>query len=64
MFQNKMLRRKFGPNREKVVGGWRKLYNEKFHNLLFSPNIINAVTSKRTRWVGHVAAWKTGEKCI
>jgi hypothetical protein len=38
--ENRMLRRKFGPNREEVTGGWRKVDNEELHNLYSSPNII------------------------
>jgi hypothetical protein len=54
MYKNKVLRI-FGPNREEVAGGWRRLYNKEFHRLYFSPNIIRMIKSRRTRWVGHVA---------
>jgi hypothetical protein len=40
VFENRVLRRKFGPKREEVVGGWRRLHNEELHNLYPSPNII------------------------
>jgi hypothetical protein len=40
VFENRVLRRIFGPKREKVVGGWRRLHNEELHNLYISPNII------------------------
>jgi hypothetical protein len=51
----------FGPKNEEVVGGWKRLHNEKLHNLHASPNIIRVINSrKRMKWVGHVAC--TGEK--
>jgi len=52
--KNRMLRRIFGPKREEVVGGWRRMHNE-FHNLYALPNIIRVIISKRMRWVGHRA---------
>jgi hypothetical protein len=47
--------RTFGPKREEVVGGWRRLHNEELHNLYISPNIIRLTKSRRMRWAGHVA---------
>jgi hypothetical protein len=41
MFENRMLRRIFGPKREEVLGGWKRLHNEEIHNLYASPNIIS-----------------------
>jgi hypothetical protein len=55
-----MLRRIFGPKRDGVTGGWRKLHNEELHNLYSSPSIIRVMKSKRRRWVGHMA--RMGEK--
>jgi hypothetical protein len=55
VFENRMLRRIFGPKREEVAGGWRRLRNEELHNLYVSPNIIKVIKSRRMRWVGHVA---------
>jgi hypothetical protein len=43
-----------------VTGDWRKLYNEEFHNLYSTPNIIRMIKSRRMRWAGHVAV--IGEK--
>jgi hypothetical protein len=40
VFENRMLRRIFGPKRDGVTGGWRKPHNEELHNLYFSPSII------------------------
>jgi hypothetical protein len=45
----------FGPKRDEVTGGWRKLHNEELHNLYSSPNIIRMITSRRMRLAGHVA---------
>jgi hypothetical protein len=45
----------FGPKREKVMGGWRKLHNEELHNLYSSPEIVKVIKSRRIRWLGHVA---------
>jgi hypothetical protein len=49
------LRRIFGPKRDAVTGGWRKLHNEELHDLYSSPSIIRIIKSRRRRWVGHVA---------
>jgi hypothetical protein len=54
VFENRVLRRIFGPKRDVVIGGWRKLHNEELHNLYFSPNIIRMMKSMRMRWAGHV----------
>jgi hypothetical protein len=50
-----VLRRIFGPKREKVEGGWRRLYNEELHYLYASPNIVSVIKSRRMRWAGHLA---------
>jgi hypothetical protein len=55
VFENKGLRRIFGPRRDEVMGDWRKLHNEELHNLYSSPNIIRKIKSRRMRWAGHVA---------
>jgi hypothetical protein len=55
-----VLRRIFGPKRDEVTGGWRKLHNEELHNLYSSPSIIRIIKSKRMRWQGHIA--RMGEK--
>jgi hypothetical protein len=55
VFENRVLRRIFGPRRDEVMGDWRKLHNEELHNLYFSPNIIRIIRSRRMRWAGHVA---------
>jgi hypothetical protein len=55
VFENRVLRRIFGPKMDKVTGGWRKLYNEELHGLYSSPSIIRVIKARRMRWVGHVA---------
>jgi hypothetical protein len=50
-----MLRRIFGPKREKAVGDWRRLHIEELHNLYSSTNIHKAIKSRRLRWADHVA---------
>jgi hypothetical protein len=55
VFENRVLRRIFGPERDEVIGGWRKLHNEELHNLYSSPSIIRMINSRRMRSVWHVA---------
>jgi hypothetical protein len=55
VFDNRVLRRIFGPKRDDVTEDWRKLHNEELHNLYSSPNIIRMFKSRRMRWAGHVA---------
>jgi hypothetical protein len=50
--ENRVL---FGPKREEMGGGWRRLHNEELHNLYTSPNIIRVIKLRRMRWEGHVA---------
>jgi hypothetical protein len=47
VFENKVLRRIFGPKRDEVTRGWRKLHNEELYNLYSSPSIIRVINSKR-----------------
>jgi hypothetical protein len=55
VFGNRVLRRIFGPKRDEVTGGRRKLHNVELHNLCSSPSIIRMIKSRRMRWEGHVA---------
>jgi hypothetical protein len=55
VFENRVLRRTFGPKRDEVTGGWRKLHNDKLHNLYSSSNIIRQIKSRRIKWAGNVA---------
>ena len=58
VFDNRMLRRIFGPKRGEVTGDWRKLHNEELNDLYSSPNIIQVIKERRMRWpVGE-------ERCI
>jgi len=52
---NRVLRRIFGPRRDKVTGEWRKLHKEELNDLYSSPNIVRVIKSRRMRWAGHVA---------
>jgi hypothetical protein len=49
MFENRVLRRIFGPKRDEVTGEWRKLHNEELHNLYSSPESIRQIKSRRMR---------------
>jgi hypothetical protein len=55
VFENKVLRRIFGPRRDEVTGDWRRLQNEELNVLYTSPNIVRVIKSRRMRWAGHVA---------
>jgi hypothetical protein len=64
VFENRVLRSLFGPKRDEVAGGWRKLHNEELHNLYFSPNIIRTIKSRGMRRAEHVARmWETRNTC-
>jgi hypothetical protein len=54
VFENRVLRRIFGPKKDEVTGGWRKLHNEELHGLYSSPSIVRVIKTKRARWAGHV----------
>jgi hypothetical protein len=55
VFENRVLRRVFGPKRDEVTRDWRKLHNEEPNDLYSLPNIVRMVKSSRMRWAGHVA---------
>jgi hypothetical protein len=55
VFENRVLRRIFGPKRAEVTRLCRKLHNEELHNLYSSSSIIRMIKSRRMRWAGHVA---------
>jgi hypothetical protein len=55
VFENRVLRRIFGPKRDDVTGEWRKLHNEELRDLYSSPSIVRIIKSRRMRWAGHVA---------
>jgi hypothetical protein len=60
VFENRVLRRIFGPKRDGVTGGWSKLHNEGLHSLCASPSIIRIINTRKMKWAGHVA--RMGEK--
>jgi len=55
VFENRVLRRVFGPKRDEVTGQWRRLHNENLYDLYSSPHIFRVMKSRRLRWTGHVA---------
>ena len=55
VFENRVLRRIFGPKRDKVTGEWSKLHNEELNDLYCSPNIVQVIKSRQMRWSGLVA---------
>jgi hypothetical protein len=55
VYENRVLRRIFGPERDEVTRGLGKLHNEELHNLYFSPNMIRNMKSRRISWTRHVA---------
>jgi hypothetical protein len=57
---NRVLRRIFGPKRDKMAGEWRRLHNKELNDLYSSPNIIRVIKSRRMRWAGHVG--RMGDK--
>jgi len=60
VFENRVLRRVFGPKRDEVTGEWRKLHNEELIDMYSLPNIVRVVKSRRMRWAGHVARMGQG----
>jgi hypothetical protein len=62
VFENRVLRRVFGPKRDEVTWEWRKLHNEELIDLYSLPNIVRVVKSRRMRWAEHVARKGEEEK--
>jgi hypothetical protein len=63
VFENRVLRKVFGPKRDEVTVEWRKLHNEELNNLYSSPSIVRVVKLRRMRWAGHVAHMGKKEGC-
>jgi hypothetical protein len=62
VFENREMRKIFGPKREED-GTWRKLHNDELHSLYSSPNIVRLIKSRRMRWAGRVARMERG-RCL
>jgi hypothetical protein len=60
VYENRVLRRIFGPKRDEATGEWRRLHNEELNDLYSSPDIVWVIKSRRMTWVGYVA--RMGEK--
>jgi hypothetical protein len=60
VFENRALRKVFGPKRDGVTAEWRKLHNEEMNDLYSLPNIVRVVKSRRMRWAEHVARMGEG----
>jgi hypothetical protein len=60
VFENRALKRIFGPKRDEVTGEWRKLHEEELNDLYSSPNIVRVIKWRRMRWSGYVA--RMGER--
>jgi hypothetical protein len=54
VFEDRVLRKIFGPKRDEVTGGWRKRHNEELLNLYSSPSIIRMIKTRRMKWAGYV----------
>jgi hypothetical protein len=63
VFENRVLRRIFGPKMDKVTREWRKLHNEELYDLYCSPNIVWVIKSRKIGWAGHVAQME-GKRCV
>jgi hypothetical protein len=63
VFENRIIRRIFGPKRDKN-GAWRRHYNEERHNLKRSPNIVKVIKSRILRWAGNVARMENGRSAL
>ena len=55
VYENRVLRKLFGPKRDEVTGYWRRLHNEELYGFYSSPDIIREIQSIRFKWAGHVA---------
>ena len=63
VFENRILRRIFGPKRDEN-GEWRRLHNEEIHSLYRLPNIVKMIKSRRLRWAGHIVRMEEGKSAF
>ena len=63
VYENRILRRIFGPKRDEN-GEWRRLHNEELHSLYRSPNIVKVIKSTRLRWAGLLARMEKGRSAF
>jgi hypothetical protein len=63
VFQNRILRRIFGPKRDENWE-WSRLHNEELHSLYRSPNIVRVIKPVRLRWAGHEARMEEGRSAF
>jgi len=61
VYENAVLRRTYGPERDEVTEKWRTVYNEEYNDLYSSPNIVRVIKSRTLKWAGHVARMGRGE---
>jgi hypothetical protein len=60
VFENRVLRRIFGPKTDEVTGEWRELHSGELHNLYSSLDVIGQIKSRRMKWAGHAARMGEG----
>ena len=63
VFENRVLRRIFGPKEDGVTGEWRKLHNEELNDLYSLPNIVRVIKSRRMKWAGVCGTYGGRERC-
>jgi hypothetical protein len=64
MFENRVLMRIFGPKRDEMMGGWRKLLNKELHDYYSLPSIIRMIKLRRMRWAGMWHKWGEEEQLV
>jgi len=64
VFENRLLRRIFGPKRDEVTGEWRELHNEELNDLYSSSSCVRVIKSRRMRRMGYVAHMGGKERCL
>jgi hypothetical protein len=63
VFGNRVLRKIIRTKKDEATGEWKRLTNEMLYDLYCSPNIIQVIKSRRTKWVGHVARMEMHTRC-